>query len=105
MEPINQENIRDEKGRFKPGNSGNPKGCTANAKGMREYIDIKTDGMKTVVDKVLVMLEEGTSKERMFAIEWLADRRWGKAVQPVETENTQHIIIGPADDNRPESDS
>lgn len=109
MKPLNQENNRDEKGHFKPGHSGNPTGRTANTKGMASYIDLKTDDMKTVIDKVLDMLDSGVSKEKMFAVEWLSDRRWGKATQHIQSEDTTHVVIGPSvedtseenDDNRP----
>jgi hypothetical protein len=84
MEPINQENNRDENGRFVPGHSGNPKGRTANTKGMADYIDLKTQDMKIVIDKVLDMLDSTLSKERMFAIDWLANRRWGSPKQTID---------------------
>ena len=70
---------RDETGRFLAGQSGNPGGRPV---GFHNYIQERTaDGSELTTDFVLSVFrgENGAStKERMDAATWLADRGFGK---------------------------
>lgn len=85
------------KGRFRPGVSGNPGG---RPKGFGDRIRMLTRDGEELIEialkvargelSVVKATKDGnfdvlpTAKERLDAIAWLGDRGWGKAAQPVE---------------------
>lgn len=92
-------------GKWKPGQSGNPSG---RPKGLMKVVQEKTNDGKTLVDIALgIATGELTIKEtfydgagvehekerlpshkdRMVAVEWLADRGFGKSVETVTVQN------------------
>jgi hypothetical protein len=67
---------------FQPGQSGNPLG---RPRGFGSLIREQTKDGAELVDAVFKTLRGKTNlKTRQWAIEWLADRGWGKAVQSTE---------------------
>ena len=84
-EPENNGIIRDEKGRVVAGSKSlNPGGRPAIAK----YINEKTDGLKTVVDKVLYIFNNSKDKKQVqWAIDYLTDRSAGKPSQHQQVED------------------
>ena len=83
---------------FLPGQSGNPGG---RPKGLAALVRAQTKDGKELVDLMLQVLRgklvvngrKPNISERMKAVEWLADRGWGK---PVET----HAIEDPDEDEQ-----
>ena len=68
---------RDETGRFLAGQSGNPGGRPV---GFHSYIQERTSDGSELTDFVLSVFrsDNASSKERMYAATWLADRGFGK---------------------------
>ena len=97
----NPPQIRDTTGRFVPGQSGNPGGRPV---GFHNYIQERTADGSELTDFVLSVFrgENGAStKERMDAATWLADRGFGKPA-PVRDDDVPGIgdftfIIGDHD--------
>jgi len=89
---ISKRSVKDWGSPFKPGQSGNPSGRPP---GFNALIRDKTlDGL-TLVEHAISLLQGKAvngltpSPELSFrALEWLADRGWGKAVQNVEHSGT-----------------
>lgn len=75
---------RDNKGHYLPGQSGNPGGASKGFKGMAAYIRKKTRDGEELADFALgVFRNEGNAYkhvDRWAALQWLADRGFGKAV-------------------------
>jgi hypothetical protein len=75
---------RDEHGRFikgaaTPNPGGRPKGLAERARAACK------DGDELVAYMASVLRDEGQeTRDRIKAVEWLADRGWGKAVQAIE---------------------
>lgn len=74
---------------FQKGQSGNPggrpKGYAGLARKIKEFVG--EDGDKLVAAAIRIMLNadgRARASDQMQAIQWLADRGFGKAVQPVE---------------------
>lgn len=82
MGPAVPEN-RGVNGRFLPGNNANPGG---RPKGFAAMIREQTGGGKELVDFALKILRSRLedTRVRLQAMEWLADRGFGKAVQSHE---------------------
>jgi hypothetical protein len=101
--------------KFQPGQSGNPGG---RPKGLMTKVQavVGTDGQKLVDRMVLIALGTVSEhekaglgsvsvKDRITALEWLADRGFGKAAQslevsgvdggPIETRRVEFVVVGP----------
>ena len=84
--------MRDEKGRFPPGVSGNPKGRSKEeyeiAQAAREYTE---EALKTLA---AAMRSADKWADRVAACRVLLDRGWGTAPQSIKVESTEGIYIG-----------
>ena len=75
-------------GPWKPGQSGNPAG---RPKSLMDLIKTQTKNGNVLIDVAMAILTQETYRnqtvkiaDRLEALKWLADRGWGKAIQPVE---------------------
>lgn len=77
--------VRDGKGRFVKGQSGNLGG---RPKGLAERCRVATNDGKDIVDLMLEVLRgtvaDSKVSDRVDAAQWFADRGWGKAVQQTD---------------------
>lgn len=90
---------------FKPGQSGNPGGRPAVSHPATMLRELTDDGAE-VMDFVLSVFR-GTAgklwlylKYRIWAIEWISDRLWGKPVQAIQSQGLSLIeirVLGPDD--------
>lgn len=87
---MNDENL--EKGKFKPGQSGNPNGRPKGVKNwdvvMRELFEKGDYSQEDIVKIYIEQAKEGNIK----AMEWLADRMDGKANEKVKHEVDEIIV-------------
>lgn len=73
--------------RWKPGQSGNPRGRPVSAELDRRLLDKQT--VAKIVDSLLQRIQDGDTR----AIELLWDRAEGKLTQKVESDNRQTIVV------------
>lgn len=102
--------VRDEKGRFLPGNpirGGRPKG----SKNKISFVvvdaleDMSKDGNKTNLEAIMdVLLSEALVKKNLKAIEILLDRGYGKAKEFVEVSTPEVVVIDSLGDEEEEDD-
>lgn len=82
--------------RWKKGESGNISGRPSEiyeGMSLREMIFERTNNFSEVVDRAISLMRQDSSQTvALGAVQWLADRVWGKAV---ETQITAHANIGP----------
>jgi hypothetical protein len=82
---------RDKSGRFAPGNkvaTGKPKGLAEKARAACG------NGDELVAFMARVYKDEGAEmRDRIKAVEWLADRGWGKAIQTVAGDSDSPLRI------------
>ena len=84
------DSIRDEKGRFKPGCSGNPTGKPA---GTRTYLKEQTGDLKDVLDRLIELSKSDKQNVALRAIETILDRCDGKPRQIVDNNVDGSIIF------------
>ncbi len=84
---------RDASGKFVKGNSANPGGRPRSDLSLSALIDgaVTEDDWKFIITAQLKKARRGDHK----SVEWLTDRRFGKAVQPTDNkhEGTINVII------------
>ena len=83
--------------KFKPGQSGNPSGRPPDP--FRALIHEKTHNGKDLVTKALELLDSDDEDIQVKAVNWLADRGWGKATQMLELPegaSSRMVLIFPA---------
>jgi len=76
---------------WKPGQSGNPTGRPKDP--FRELIKKHTNDGKKLVEIALDLLDSNDDDIKFKALSWLADRGWGKAIQPVGIDSEANRII------------
>lgn len=77
--------IKPNAGRWQKGQSGNPGGRPKDADGLAAYIRDKSKGGKTLADECFRVLAESDDDDtRLKAVNWLADRAFGKAAQVLQ---------------------
>ena len=99
--PVIQDESRDDKGRFKPGYSGNPKGGPTNAKSISGHIRAllaESDGDKTLAERIASKLIELALAGDRQAMDMVLDRMEGRPIQSLMTgsitESTQSLLEG-----------
>lgn len=70
---------------FVKGQSGNPRGRPPRAKSLAEAVRRITDPQE-LAEAVVLIARGGNLKDKRWAIEWLADRGWGKAMSGPDLE-------------------
>lgn len=90
--PVKQVSNRTNKGTFKKGASGNPKGRPTKDFAMVEHIrnlgDVQTEDKKTVLEAVVSKVYEEALNGNMTAINFIADRVLGKPNQSIGIKDT-----------------
>jgi hypothetical protein len=101
IEPDNQEIIRDDKGRFVPGVSGNPKGRPVNEESptywLRKFLDevdpSSKDGRKRI-EEIAILLAVQAKKGEAWAMKEIFDRLDGRARESVDVTSGGEQIEG-----------
>ena len=78
-------------GKFVKGNKANPGGRTRSDLSLSALIDeaVTDDDWKFIIKAQLTRARRGDQK----SIEWLTDRRFGKAMQPTENKHDMNINV------------
>ncbi len=99
--PNSQEAVRDEKGRFTKGHSGNYAGYPGDAKSISGHIRAllaESDGDKTLAERIARKLIELTLAGDRQAMDMVLDRMEGRPIQSLMhgsiTESTQSLLEG-----------
>lgn len=77
--------------KWKPGQSGNPSGRPKDQFG--ELIRSGTDNGRLLVEKAMALLMSSNEDIQIKALNWLSDRGWGKAIQPIGVDAEANRII------------
>lgn len=88
--------LRNSKGHYLPGQSGNPYGKPKGFKGAAQMIrELTNDGADLIKFAHTVWLNENgvyTTQQQIDAHAWLADRLWGRAPQVIEAQIETHNV-------------
>ena len=88
-----------EKGQFKPGVSGNPKGRPPKVRTIPDILrkigeeDGLKDGSKTKLDVVMTRVFGYALEGKPWAVQFIADRTEGKALERVQTHEVKDELI------------
>lgn len=88
---------RDNRGRFALGASGNPRGRPKQAEGFAGLVREKTRDGEALIDAAIDLLGSGDERVRLEALRFLADRAYGKPLQPSSIEVDASIGVSRED--------